>query len=124
MERKSILVVEDETPVQFFLQKLLVNAGYRVTAAAEGRAALKLAREDPPDLVVLDLIMPGMDGYATCAMLKRTGQNAAPVLVLSGRAAEKDEKAAYDAGADAFLLKPVDGEVLLEKIKSLLEARG
>lgn len=124
MERKHILVVEDEAPVQLFLRKLLQNAGYRVSAAPEGRAALKLARENRPDLVVLDLLMPGMDGYATLAMLKRTDRHAAPVLVLSARAAEKDEKAAYAAGADAFLHKPVDGDVLLERIKALLEPKS
>ena len=124
MEQKHILVVEDEAPFQLFLQKLLQNAGYRVSAVPEGRAAIKRAREDRPDLVLLDLIMPGMDGYATCSMLKRADRRAAPVLVLSGRTTDKDEKAAYAAGADAFLRKPVDGDVLLERIRNLLEPKG
>jgi DNA-binding response OmpR family regulator len=120
MAKTHILVVEDEQPLQLYLQKLLTGAGYRVSVAPEGKVALKLARSDRPDLVVMDLLMPGMDGYATCAMLKRGEKQALPVIVCSVRASEKDEVAAYAAGADAFVHKPVSPEALLAKVRELL----
>ncbi len=120
MERKHILVVDDDLPTLVYLQKLLLNARYRVTAVENSQKALKAVREDPPDLVLVDLIMPGMDGYALCTMLKRTERFKAPILVLSGRATEKDVQAATDAGAAAFLHKPVKSEELLAKIGELV----
>jgi DNA-binding response OmpR family regulator len=123
VERKHILVVEDELPTLALLEKILVAAHYRVTGARDGMAALKAAHTDTPDLVLLDLIIPGVDGYGVCALLKRDRTFHAPVVVLSGRASEKDIKAAYDAGADAFLAKPIDRQALLTKISELLAAQ-
>ena len=123
MERRHILVVEDELPTLTLLEKILVTAGYRVTGARDGIAALKAAHADPPDLVLLDLIIPGIDGYGVCALLKRDSTFHAPVAVLSGRTNQKDIKAAFDAGADAFMAKPVDRMALLAKISELLAAR-
>jgi len=120
VERRHILVVEDERPTLTLLEKILVGAGYRVTGVLDGIAALKAARSDPPDLVLLDLIIPGVDGYGVCSLLKRDRTFRAPVIVLSGRFAERDIKAARDAGADAFLTKPLDRTVLLAKVSELL----
>ncbi len=120
MERKHILVVDDDLSTLVYLQKLFLNAHYRVTAVENSPKALKAVREDPPDLAILDLIMPGMDGYALCTMLKRSERFKAPILVLSGRATEKDVQAAIDAGAAAFLHKPVKSEELLAKVAELL----
>ncbi len=120
LERRHILVVEDERPTLTLLEKILVGAGYRVTGVPDGIAALKAARTDPPDLVLLDLIIPGVDGYGVCALLKRDESFHAPVAVLSGRTQEKDVKAAFGAGADAFLPKPIDRAALLAKITELL----
>jgi DNA-binding response OmpR family regulator len=103
------------------MQKLLVSAQYRVTVAPEGKTALRRVRTDPPDLVILDLLLPGMDGYSTLSLLKRGDKAKVPVLVVSGRSREQDEKAALDAGADAFLHKPVDAPELLAAVKRLLE---
>ena len=72
MERRHILVVEDERPTLTLLEKILTGAGYRVTGVLDGIAALKAARADPPDLVLLDLIIPGVDGYGVCVLLKRS----------------------------------------------------
>jgi len=94
-----------------------------VTGVVDGIAALKVARADPPDLVLLDLIIPGVDGYGVCALLKRDRTFHAPIAVLSGRTSEKDVKAAFDAGADAFLPKPLDRKPLLAKVAELLAAR-
>jgi len=123
VERKHILVVEDELPTLTLLEKTLIAASYRVTGVRDGIAALKAASADPPDLVLLDLLIPGIDGYGVCALLKRSKAFRAPVAVLSGRTKEKDIKAAFDAGADAFMVKPVDRQALLARISELLEAR-
>ncbi len=115
-------MVEDERPTLTLLEKILTGAGYRVTGVLDGIAALKAARADPPDLVLLDLIIPGVDGYGVCALLKRDATFHAPVVVLSGRTNEKDVKAAMGAGADAFLPKPIDRLTLLAKVTELLAA--
>jgi len=117
---KHILVVDDEAPIRLLLQKILESAGYRVTAAGDGMSALKVAREDPPNLAICDLSMPGMDGFSVCSMLKRNRVFKAPVLVLSGRVAEKDVKAALKTGADAFIPKPVEREKLLAAVAEWL----
>ncbi len=122
MERRHILVVEDERPTLTLLEKILTGAGYRVTGVLDGIAALKAARADPPDLVLLDLIIPGVDGYGVCALLKRDSTFHAPIAVLSGRTNEKDVKAALGVGADAFLPKPLDRLTLLAKVAELLAA--
>lgn len=106
------------------LEKILISAGYRVTGVRDGMEALKAARTDPPDLVLLDLIIPGIDGYGVCALLKRDKTFHAPIVILSGRTQKKDIRAAIDAGADAFMTKPVDRLALLAKISELLAARS
>ena len=113
-------MVEDERPTLTLIEKTLVGAGYRVTGVPNGIAALKACRADPPDLVLLDLIIPGVDGYGVCALLKR--DCTAPIAVLSGRTNEKNVKAAFDAGADAFLPLPFDRKPLLAKVAELLAA--
>lgn len=120
MERRHILVVEDERPTLMLLEKILTGAGYRATGVLDGIAALKAARADPPDLVLLDLIIPGVDGYGVCALLKRDRTFRAPVVILSARTKETDIKAAFAAGADAFLVKPIDRQAMLAKISELL----
>jgi len=123
VEHRHILVVEDELPTLTLLEKILVAANYRVTGVRDGIAALKAAHDDPPDLVLLDLIIPGIDGYGVCALLKRESAFHAPIAILSGRTNEKDIKAAFDAGADAYMTKPFDRKALLAKISELLAAR-
>ena len=123
VERRHILVVEDERPTLTLLEKILTSAGYRVTGVLDGIAALRAAHSDPPDLVLLDLIIPGVDGYGVCALLKRDGNFHAPIIVLTGRTNDKDVKAAFDAGADAVLTKPLNRAALLAKVAELLPAR-
>lgn len=121
---KHILVVDDEAPIRLLLEKILQSAGYRVTSVADGMSALRVVREDPPDLAICDLSMPGMDGFSVCSMLKRIRTFKSPVLVLSGRVNEKDIKAALKTGADAFIPKPVEREKLLAAIESWLVVGG
>ena len=120
---KHILVADDEAPVRLLLQKILESAGYRVTSVPDGMAAVKAAREDPPDLAICDLTMPGMDGFTVVSMFKRTKTFRAPMLVLSGHVREKDAQDALRAGADAFIAKPVEREKLLAAIAEWL-AKG
>ena len=113
-------MADDEAAIRLLLEKILQSAGYRVTSVPNGTAALKTAREDPPDLAIVDLSMPGVDGFSVCSMFKRTKNFKAPVLVLSGRVSEKDEQAALRAGADAFIRKPVEREKLLATVAEWL----
>jgi len=117
---KHILVVDDEAPIRLLLEKILQSAGYRVTSVADGTAAIKAAREDPPDLAIVDLTMPGIDGFTVCSMFKRTRSFKAPILVLSGRISQKDIQAALRTGADAFINKPVEREKLLAAVTEWL----
>ena len=124
VERRHILAVEDEQPTLTLLEKILAAAGYRVTGVRDGIAALKVAHTDTPDLVLLDLIIPGIDGYGVCALLKREKTFRAPIVILSARTKEKDTRAAFEAGADAILHKPIDRQALLAKISELLTGRA
>jgi CheY-like chemotaxis protein len=117
---KHILVVDDEAPVRLLLEKILQSAGYRVTSVPDGMAALKAAREDPPDLAICDLSMPGIDGFTVCSLFRRNKTFKAPVLVLSGRISEKDIQTARKAGADEFISKPVEREKLLATVAEWL----
>jgi len=117
---KHVLVIDDEAPVRLLLQKILESAGYRVTTVADGTSALKAAHEDPPDLAICDLLMPGLDGLTLCTMFKRSRTFKAPILVLSGHVSEKDAAAALRAGADAFIPKPVEREKLLAAVAEWL----
>lgn len=113
---QRILVVEDEAPVRLLLDKMLSTAGYEVISVPDGITALKAVRTNPPDLVLCDLTMPNIDGYSLIAMLKRDRSFKAPIVVLSGRVRDKDVKAAMDAGADAYLAKPIGRDDLLSKV--------
>jgi CheY-like chemotaxis protein len=117
---KHILVVDDEAPIRLLIEKILQSAGYRVTSVPDGIAALKVAREDPPDLAIVDLSMPGIDGFTVSSMFKRSKTFKAPVVILSGRANEKDVQAALKSGADAFIPKPVGREKLLTTVAEWL----
>ena len=115
------MVVDDEAPIRMLLERILQSAGYRVTSVPDGTAALKAAREDPPDLAISDLSMPGIDGFTLCSMLKRDKTFKAPILVLSGRISEKDHQDALRAGANAFVSKPVERESLLATVAKWLD---
>lgn len=117
---KHILVVDDDPSFVLLVRKILQTAGYRVSTAPGGMAALGAVRQETPDLVICDLSMSGIDGFEVCTMLKRTRDFRAPVIVLSGRTTEKDVEAARMTGADAFVPKPVDRATLLGKVAELL----
>jgi len=121
MAKKKILVVEDEAELTRAIQIRLEEAGYEVLIAYDGQEALENARAENPDLIVLDLMLPKMDGYKVCRMLKFDEKyKKIPVVMLTARAQEKDEDLGYEVGADAFITKPFKYRVLLAKIAELL----
>ncbi|MFN2608917.1 MAG: response regulator transcription factor [Acidimicrobiales bacterium] len=118
-----ILVVDDEPAVQASLERLLRQAGYQVDAAADGRQALSAIGEAPPDAVVLDVVMPGLDGLEVTRRLRGMGDST-PVLLLTARHEVSDRVAGLDAGADDYLAKPFAVEELLARLRALLRRSG
>src|SRR6266480_861022 len=117
MER--ILIIEDELPMRTALQDVLAAEGYRVLSAADGEGGLKRAIEEKPDLILLDIMMPKLDGYEVCAELRRLA-NPVPVLMLTAKGQIEDRVTGLDAGADDYLVKPFSTEELLARVRALL----
>lgn len=117
MER--ILIIEDETPMRTALADVLEGEGYRALAAADGDVGLRKAIEERPDLILLDIMMPKLDGYAVCAELRRL-ENPVPVLMLTAKGQVEDRVTGLDAGADDYLVKPFSTEELLARVRALL----
>lgn len=115
-----ILVVEDERAIASFLRRGLTYEGYRVTVAETGARALDAARDDPPDLVILDIMLPGdLDGLEVCRRLRTAGDDF-PILMLTARDEVADRVAGLDAGADDYVIKPFAFEELLARVRALL----
>jgi DNA-binding response OmpR family regulator len=114
-----VLIIEDELPMRTALKDCLESEGHRVLTAADGEAGLKRAIEEKPDLVLLDIMMPRLDGGAVCESLRRSG-SAAPVLMLTAKGQVQDRVAGLDAGADDYLVKPFSTEELLARVRALL----
>ncbi|WP_126643865.1 response regulator transcription factor [Embleya hyalina] len=114
-----ILVVDDEPAVREALESSLRFEGYRVTLADEGVAALTAIAGDAPDLVLLDVLMPRMDGLTACRRLRARGDTL-PVLMLTARDAVGDRVTGLDAGADDYLVKPFELDELLARVRALL----
>ncbi len=117
MER--ILIVEDELPMRTALQDVLEAEGYRVLTAADGESGLHRALEEEPDLILLDIMMPKLDGYAVCAELRRLS-NPVPILMLTAKGQVEDRVTGLDAGADDYLVKPFSTEELLARVRAML----
>jgi two-component system response regulator MprA len=121
-ERARILVVDDDSRIAASLRRALVYEGYEVEVAADGPAALTAARDRPPDLVVLDLMLPGLDGIEVCRRL-RDGDDV-PILMLTARDTTADRVRGLDTGADDYLVKPFDYDELLARVRALLRRRA
>jgi DNA-binding response OmpR family regulator len=116
---QRILVIEDELPMRTALKDCLESEGYRVLTAAEGESGLQRAIAERPDLVLLDIMMPRLDGYAVCAELRRL-DNPVPVLMLTAKGQIEDRVKGLDAGADDYLVKPFSTDELLARVRALL----
>ena len=114
-----LLLIEDEPAMQLALCDLLRAEGYRVTAATDGISGLARAVEEVPDLILLDVMLPGMDGLALCRELRRRGLRT-PVLMLTARGYLDDRVEGLDAGADDYLVKPFANRELLARIRALI----
>jgi two-component system, OmpR family, response regulator MprA len=114
----TILIVDDDPNICSVLRRGLRFEGYTVHVAEDGLQALEMARTEPPDLVVLDVMLPQMDGLEVCRRLRRG--TAAPILMLTARDAVPDRIAGLDSGADDYLVKPFDFDELLARVRALL----
>jgi DNA-binding response OmpR family regulator len=115
---KKILVVDDEPTLVATLRYNLEQAGYAVATAADGEAALASARSQRPDLIVLDLMLPGLDGFEVCRILRR--EMATPILMLTAKTDEVDKVVGLELGADDYVSKPFGMRELLARVRALL----
>jgi len=116
----SVLIVEDEADVSKMIQTFLENQpGYRVSTAADGINALMAVGRDRPDLMILDIKIPGVDGIEVCRQIKADPKGKTAIIAISGQADNGSK--AIEAGADAFIIKPLDLEAMLAQVKKLLQ---
>ena len=125
-DRRTVLVVEDDAPLRRMVSIFLRAAGYHVRPAEDGSSGLALARDERPDLVLLDLMMPGLDGWEVLRRIKGDARTAAiPVLVLTASVDAPLTEQALRLGATRFLAKPIDSRVLVEHVDAVLgQAEG
>jgi len=114
----QILVVDDEPNILASMQALMASRGYEVSTAMSGRAALQTVGRENPDVIILDLGLPDMNGVEVCRLIRE--ERTTPILVLSARGAEADKVGALDAGADDYVTKPFGAEELLARIRVAL----
>ena len=121
MSRKRILLIEDERDMAVMIGLRLESAGYYVCTVGDGKEGLEAARKDMPDLIILDIMLPGMDGYEVCSALKNDEKyRKIPVVMLTAKAQKDDIKHGMECGADSYMTKPFESKVLLDKIASLM----
>jgi two-component system alkaline phosphatase synthesis response regulator PhoP len=116
---KRILVVEDETAIAFGLQVDLMNEGYDVEIEADGECALQRARKEPFDLILLDVMLPGKDGFEVCRDLRRSGSKT-PIIMLTAKTQEAEKVLGLEIGADDYVTKPFSPRELRARVKAAL----
>ena len=123
MNRK-ILVVEDDPSALRLAGYALEQEGYQVITASDGLEGVRKARDEHPDLIILDIMLPGLDGYEVCQQLRKEPETAKlPILILSAKAREIDKDTGLKIGADDYLTKPADPSTIVAKVKALLASR-
>jgi len=121
MADKKILVVDDEVQLVEMLKMRLEANGYYVITANDGQEGLNKAKSESPDIIILDLMLPKLDGYKVCRLLKFDEKyKEIPIIMFSARGEDSAKQTGEQVGADAYITKPFEPEVLLEKIKELL----
>ncbi|MFJ4366223.1 response regulator transcription factor [Streptomyces chartreusis] len=116
---QTVLLAEDDRAIRHALERALTLEGYRVTAVADGVEALAQAHRTPPDVLVLDVMMPGIDGLQVCRVLRAEGDRT-PILMLTALVETQDRIAGLDAGADDYVVKPFDVEEVFARLRALL----
>lgn len=120
-DKKNILVIEDEKDMADLLKMRLVNLGYEVRVGYDGQAGLSLAQKYSPDLIVLDLMLPKINGYKICRMLKFDDKyKNISIVVYTARSQDRDRELVDECGADAYIVKTQGQDVLVDKIKRLI----
>ena len=120
MADEKILIVEDDRTIARFVELELTHAGYRVEKATDGGAALQMIESDTPDLIVLDLMLPGVDGFEVARKVRESGSRV-PILMLTARSETQDVVSGFEAGTDDYLRKPFEIPELLSRIAALLK---
>lgn len=122
-KKPRVLLVDDEPSIVKMVGKRLEVEGFEVLVAIDGRAGLAKAQAEHPDLIILDLMLPKLNGYEVCTLLKQdTRFQKIPVILFTAKAQDKDEKLGMECGANAYVRKPFQAQELLGKIRSLIEA--
>jgi DNA-binding response OmpR family regulator len=116
--QELILVVDDEPKISRLARDYLEKNGYRVTIAADGQTALTAARREKPDLIVLDLMLPGIDGREVCKILRR--ESDVPIIMLTALAEEVDQVTGLEIGADDYITKPFSPRALVARVRAML----
>ncbi len=120
-DTKKILIVDDEEGIIKLVKMYLEHHRYEVITANDGQVGLEKAKTEKPDLIVLDLMLPKINGYKVCGLLKKDTRYAkTPVILFTAKTQEKDVKLGEEVGADAYITKPFEPEVLLSKIEELI----
>src|ERR1043166_8890509 len=118
MANTRVLVVDDEPIVSEVVQRYLIREGYQVSIAADGRSALRLAREGAPDLVVLDLMLPEIDGLEVCRQLR--AESSVPIIMLTAKGEESDKILGLGRGADDYRTRPCSPGELIARVRAVL----
>lgn len=118
---KKILIIDDEPNIVKTMESRLKANGYDVLSASDGQQGYGLVQKEKPDLVILDIMLPKIDGYKICGLLKKDRRYAGiPIIMFTARAQEEDRQLGKELGADAYIVKPFKAESLLAKMKELL----
>lgn len=121
MEPKKILLVDDSSTMILMERMVLSGGGYQLLAAKDGEEAVATARQHKPDLILLDVVMPRMDGFEVCRRLRAEGPTReTPIILVTTRGEEDHMKRGFESGCNDYVLKPLNGVELLTKVKNLL----
>lgn len=119
MQKAKVLVVEDDQPIRASIRRALAYEGYAVVEAEDGESALDTIRLGPPDLILLDLNLPGIDGIEVCRRIREAGDTM-PIMMITARDAVSDRVTGLDSGADDYLVKPFDLDELTARVRAAL----
>ena len=125
MSKKRILLVDDEQDMVYAVKMQLETANFDVITAVDGQQALDKARREKPDLIILDVMLPKIDGYKVCRILKFDEKyKKIPIILFTARVQKSDEQLGFSVGADAYITKPFEPQVFLNKIAELLKEKS